>query len=436
LVGKKYLLPLLLALTLPFAYVLSTDGQTTIKRAASSITSTVTNIFTQGQGSAVVTGGQVVWTSGLTFRISAATYYIGSTLYSSAEQTVTLGAADASNPRIDVIVLDTTGTAAVVAGTAAASPSEPTVSSGTQLRLTIVLVPANASAPTVTNTTIYTENAGHPTEWPCTTSGSGFSCSSVASPRTNTTNIEGTTVTAGSYVQLAQGGGGTTDPAPLDFLVFYIKSKATWGNNRGLRVQLLSSGVIKGQQRTLQSGTYGFDSANVSAYQQVAIPMSDFAIPAGTLINQVRLVDFGGSIGFYVDDMIFQDGTAPTTGNFITQPQGDARYVQRTALLEYNAGNSSTALTIDWNNSNIQRLVLTGSATLTFSNPIAGSRYLLVITQDGTGSRTITWPAAVKWSSGTAPTLTTTASATDLCTFAYTGLSTGFYLAQCNLDLR
>lgn len=55
--------------------------------------------------------------------------------------------------------------------------------------------------------------------------------------------------------------------------------------------------------------------------------------------------------------------------------------------------------------------------TLTFSNiPATGSCYSLTLflKQDGIGSRTITWPAAVKWPSGAAPVLTTTVNKTDV----------------------
>lgn len=47
------------------------------------------------------------------------------------------------------------------------------------------------------------------------------------------------------------------------------------------------------------------------------------------------------------------------------------------------------------------------------SNITVGQKGVLIIKQDGTGSRTITWGSYYKWSGGTAPTLTTTASATD-----------------------
>jgi len=72
------------------------------------------------------------------------------------------------------------------------------------------------------------------------------------------------------------------------------------------------------------------------------------------------------------------------------------------------------AVSINVQNGNIYNLTLTGNVVFTFTNPAAATEsttIVLRITQDGTGSRTITWPASVRWPSGTAPTLTTTAGA-------------------------
>lgn len=94
----------------------------------------------------------------------------------------------------------------------------------------------------------------------------------------------------------------------------------------------------------------------------------------------------------------------------------------RTLLTSRNdAGNSGTALTVDWSVASAQKVTLTGNCTFTFSNPTAGGVYVLELAQDATGSRTVVWPGSVKWSGGTAPTLTTTASKTDVFTFYYTG---------------
>ena len=81
---------------------------------------------------------------------------------------------------------------------------------------------------------------------------------------------------------------------------------------------------------------------------------------------------------------------------------------------------SGTAATIDMNDGNVHHVQLTGNCTFTFSNPIAtgdSSSFTLILEQDGTGSRTATWPASVKWAAATAPTLTTTADKFDVLAF-------------------
>jgi len=93
---------------------------------------------------------------------------------------------------------------------------------------------------------------------------------------------------------------------------------------------------------------------------------------------------------------------------------------------EVDNGNSSTADTIDWTAGNKQKSTLTGNVTFTFSpEPSGPCNLILKLIQDATGSRTVTWPADVKWPGGTAPTLTTTASAIDIVSFYYDG--TDFY---------
>ena len=66
------------------------------------------------------------------------------------------------------------------------------------------------------------------------------------------------------------------------------------------------------------------------------------------------------------------------------------------------------------------------------STPAAGQFISLLLIQDGTGSRTITWNAVYEFAVDTAPTLTTTANLGDLFVFRYNGakwLETGRNLA-------
>jgi hypothetical protein len=123
-------------------------------------------------------------------------------------------------------------------------------------------------------------------------------------------------------------------------------------------------------------------------------------------------------------------GTAPTLSNPVvgTQTYGDSStkgastaFVQAALATTVDDGNSSTADTIDFSAGNVHKSTLTGNCTYTFTAPPTGSVVILRVVQDGTGSRTVTWPAAVHWPGGTAPTLTTTASKVDVFTFYYDG---------------
>ena len=92
---------------------------------------------------------------------------------------------------------------------------------------------------------------------------------------------------------------------------------------------------------------------------------------------------------------------------------------------ETDNGNSSTTDTIDWTRGNKQKSILTANCTFTFIEPAGACSLILKLVQDGSGSRTVTWPADVLWPNNTAPTLTTTAAAVDLMSFYYDG--TDFY---------
>lgn len=80
---------------------------------------------------------------------------------------------------------------------------------------------------------------------------------------------------------------------------------------------------------------------------------------------------------------------------------------------------SGTSATVDLADGNVHDITLTDNCTLSFTGSAAsvGCAFTLVLRQDGTGSRTVTWPSSVDWAGGTAPTLSTAASAVDVLTF-------------------
>lgn len=93
----------------------------------------------------------------------------------------------------------------------------------------------------------------------------------------------------------------------------------------------------------------------------------------------------------------------------------------------------AATIAIDWSDGPFQRVTLGGNRTLTFANPIAGKTYTLAVKQDGTGSRTLSYPASVAWPGAVAPTLTTTAARIDLLGWKYHG-NEGKYLGFSSLN--
>lgn len=73
-----------------------------------------------------------------------------------------------------------------------------------------------------------------------------------------------------------------------------------------------------------------------------------------------------------------------------------------------------------------------GNITIALSNDTNNQVFLVSITQDATGSRTVTWFTTIRWAGGSPPTLTTTASKRDTFGFIRTGSGTydGFVIGQ------
>ena len=101
-----------------------------------------------------------------------------------------------------------------------------------------------------------------------------------------------------------------------------------------------------------------------------------------------------------------------------------------TGLIKFNnaAYNNEVALTdgatVNWavNTSPVAKVTLGGNRTIAAPSGGATGQFVsLLIIQDGTGSRTVTWNAVYEFASDTAPTLTTTADKGDLFVFRYNG---------------
>lgn len=90
----------------------------------------------------------------------------------------------------------------------------------------------------------------------------------------------------------------------------------------------------------------------------------------------------------------------------------------------YSPSASGTA-TLDCALGDVHRITMpAGNITIALSNITNGQSIQIAITQDGTGSRTVTWFTTIRWAGGSAPTLTTTASKRDVIVIMCTGSGT------------
>jgi hypothetical protein len=134
---------------------------------------------------------------------------------------------------------------------------------------------------------------------------------------------------------------------------------------------------------------------------------------------------------------------ATSSGDTVIQPMTDAKDIiikqfDGTELVNFNDGGyssfTSAALnpeatltdgaTVSWNalTQPVAKVTLAGNRTMAApSGGVTGQFIALLVIQDGTGSRTLTWNAVYEFKDDTAPTLTATASKGDNFTFRYNG---------------
>ena len=154
-------------------------------------------------------------------------------------------------------------------------------------------------------------------------------------------------------------------------------------------------------------------------------------------------LDAGGADIKFADDGTNLLGFANSSSDVVIKPLVDAKDIifhqyDGTSILEINDGayakftaaavapeaTLTDGATISWNalTQQVAKVTLAGNRTLgSASSGVTGEFISLLVIQDGSGSRTLTWNAAYEFASDTAPTLTTTANLGDLFVFRYNG---------------
>lgn len=187
-------------------------------------------------------------------------------------------------------------------------------------------------------------------------------------------------------------GGNTTTPAAVSFSTnTTFASNATFTGTR-TNLGLAANVAIQGGNSTFRVVTVSSAASNTLVV---------------TKINTGDLSDISVS--------------SPATGDILKYSTAASAWVNTPRYTEVvtNASPTSTQ-TIDWATRNVFNLTLQGNTVITFTNPPpAGTMQAMtvILTQDATGSRLVTWPSAVKWSYSSAPVLTTTPNYRDVFTF-------------------
>jgi hypothetical protein len=124
----------------------------------------------------------------------------------------------------------------------------------------------------------------------------------------------------------------------------------------------------------------------------------------------------GNDVGLAVDGTDTNVGLSLSTKGSGKFKFNDAAYFPEATLTD--------ASTIAWDTqaAPVAKVTLTDNRTLgAGTNAVAGQFVSLLVIQDGTGSRTLSFNAVYEFTEDTAPTLTTTASKGDLFVFRYNG---------------
>ena len=178
---------------------------------------------------------------------------------------------------------------------------------------------------------------------------------------------------------------------------------------------------IRTQNNNANLGLAGIEFSSDPTYSKAAIA-------------QLRLnVNGNGPLLFFVDSAT--DAANWSTGDEKMRITSDGKVgigtTSPSAKLEVNGdvlipeATLTDGATISWDvsTSPVAKVTLGGNRTISAPSNSAGAGQFvsLLVIQDGTGSRTLTWNAVYEFASDTAPTLTTTGGKGDLFVFRYNG---------------
>jgi hypothetical protein len=270
-----------------------------------------------------IISGSAVWDSLLVYSVTKCFYYINGILYNSAATNVTLAPADSSNPRIDVIYCDTLGNVGVITGIPSPNPVKPVVNPLSQIELTHIDVNAQGQTPAgISKKIIYNENTGLPGEWTTSSTSGAITFNYPTNPYKDLVSafFDGASALNQSAIFTNNA---NVNADTLSLLSMYLRVNSTVASPTRtlLAIQLYKSGALVSTTIQVSTGRYGYNENILSAYQQLAIPFSDFTFrnPTDKTFDQIRIIAYDvAKLGFQIDYITAQVGgnPPPVTSNY------------------------------------------------------------------------------------------------------------------------
>tara|TARA_R110000772_G_scaffold36098_4_gene86647 strand:+ start:6054 stop:7637 length:1584 start_codon:yes stop_codon:yes gene_type:complete len=286
-------------------------------------------------GNAIVKGGIVYSGTGLTYRAWATSYIInGRYIDIPVSADVTQTTADATNPRIDVFVVEVTTaeppvpSIVIVAGTPAASPVKPSIDLSTQVEISFRTIAALATTDTDAVTeVIYDENLGETAEWDLTDTPTGANMADTTDPKVGTVSITlpayssdvlGFTKDAvytyvaaevlSFYMRI------TTGLTPKSNLQFRLKNGTDYWNFNSKIVNLIDYGYVQSdtdwQLIQIPLSSFSANSRSITQYDEFELTFTDtpiieidWIVIQGSVINpsDLPLLEVVAGTGVTVD---------------------------------------------------------------------------------------------------------------------------------------
>jgi len=194
-------------------------------------------------------------------------------------------------------------------------------------------------------------------------------------------------------------------------------------NNNGNGIEIPESGdsdysIILGNRVASNGGT-GIFVADGNIANKIGVNYVN---------GHVTNVDINDDSTIIIMENLIDDLTPQLGGNLDAQSKSIYDIKRASFDQEYDIGNVSGSMSVDWSNGNIQVATLVANVTsVTFSSSTPG-RYSLRVVQGGSGGYALSGWSSTKWRQSQVPDISSGAAGDEyIFTFEYRGVSPGFY---------